>query len=418
MKRIIFVLVVLALLGGGAWWYLNSQPVVATDDIVASGTIEAEEVAITAEVGGRVVEVTADEGDEVEAGALLVELDRDLLLAKIEEARAAVGTAQANLAQVKAGARPEEIRVTEAALAQAIAAQDGARRAWEDAEAIRDNPQELDAQIDEARTQVALAEQGVEQARAQLATAKVQRDQYKDPSSEYYAHDKLVQAAEAALQAAEATHDGAQVALENLLAMRENPLELEAQVNAARAQYEQAEAAVAVAQADLDALQAGPTEEQVAVARAQVRQAEAALEILQVQLDKMTLRSPLAGLVTSRVINVGETASPGATLMTVANLDEVTLTVYVPETQIGRVKVGQEVKVEVDAYPDRVFKGRVVHISSRAEFTPQNVQTKEERVNMVFAVKVAIPNPGHELKPGMPADARVLTDMSGNVVSS
>jgi len=176
------------------------------------------------------------------------------------------------------------------------------------------------------------------------------------------------------------------------------------------AETDLAEAAVAVAQADLDALRAGPTEEQIAVAQAQVRQAEAALEVLQVQLDKMTLRSPLAGLVTSRAINVGETAAPGATLLTVADLDEVTLTLYVPETQIGRVKVGQEVEVQVDSYPDRVFKGRVVHISSRAEFTPRNVQTREERVNMVFAVKVALPNPGHELKPGMPADARILTE--------
>ncbi|HID86125.1 MAG TPA: HlyD family efflux transporter periplasmic adaptor subunit [Anaerolineae bacterium] len=410
MKRIVLALIVLALLSGAVWWYLNSQPVVATDAIVASGTIEAEEVAITAEVGGRVVEVLADEGDEVEKDAVLVELDRDLLLARIEEARAAVEAARANLAQVKVGARPEEIRVAEAALAQAIAARDGARRAWEDAKALRDNPQELDAQIDEARTQLALAEQSVEQARAELATAKVQRDQYKAPSSEYYAHDRLVQAAEAALRAAEATRDGARKALENLLAMRENPLELEARVNAARAQLEQAEAAVAVAQADLDALRAGPTEEQIAVAQAQVRQAEAALEVLQVQLDKMTLRSPLAGLVTSRAINVGETAAPGATLLTVADLDEVTLTLYVPETQIGRVKVGQEVEVQVDSYPDRVFKGRVVHISSRAEFTPRNVQTREERVNMVFAVKVALPNPGHELKPGMPADARILTE--------
>ncbi|MFQ6058930.1 MAG: HlyD family secretion protein [Anaerolineae bacterium] len=410
MRRMIILIVVLALLGGGAWWYLNSQPAVATDAIAASGTIEAEEVAITAEVGGRVVEVLADEGDEVEVGAILVQLDTDLLLAQIEEAKAAVEAAQANLAQVRAGARPEEIQVAEAALAQAIAARDGARRAWENAQAIRDNPQELDAQIDEARTQLVLAEQGVEEARAQLATARVQRDQYKAPSSEYYAHDKLVQAAEAALRAAEATRDGARKALDDLLAMRENPLELEAQVNAAKAQYDQAEAAVAVAQADLDALRAGPTKEQIAVAQAQVSQAQAALEVLQVQLDKMTLRSPLAGLVTSRAINVGETAAPGATLLTVASLDRVKLTVYIPETQIGRVKVGQRAEVTVDSYPGRVFQGRVVYISPHAEFTPKNVQTKEERVNVVFAVKVAISNPGHELKPGMPADAEIRTE--------
>ena len=102
---------------------------------------------------------------------------------------------------------------------------------------------------------------------------------------------------------------------------------------------------------------------------------------------------------------MGEVASPGAVLMTVANLDEVTLTLYIAEDKIGRVKVGQGVEVRVDSYPGEVFEGEVSYISSEAEFTPKNVQTKEERVSMVFAVKVRIGNEGHKLKPGMPADA-------------
>ena len=93
--------------------------------------------------------------------------------------------------------------------------------------------------------------------------------------------------------------------------------------------------------------------------------------------------------------------------MTIANLDEVTLTIYIPEDEIGKVKVGQTVEVSVDSFPGKVFEGRVNYIASEAEFTPKNVQTKKERVNMVFAVKVKIPNPGHELKPGMPADATI-----------
>jgi multidrug resistance efflux pump len=98
-------------------------------------------------------------------------------------------------------------------------------------------------------------------------------------------------------------------------------------------------------------------------------------------------------------------AAAGATLMTIANLDEVTLTIYIPEDEIGKVKVGQTVEVSVDSFPNKVFEGRVSYIASEAEFTPKNVQTKKERVNMVFAVKVKVPNPEHELKPGMPADA-------------
>jgi multidrug resistance efflux pump len=94
-------------------------------------------------------------------------------------------------------------------------------------------------------------------------------------------------------------------------------------------------------------------------------------------------------------------------MLTIANLDEVTLVIYIPETRLGQVQVGQKVEVEVDSFPDRVFMGEIVNIAGEAEFTPRNVQTKEERVNLVFAVKVSIPNPDHALKPGMPADATV-----------
>jgi HlyD family secretion protein len=97
-------------------------------------------------------------------------------------------------------------------------------------------------------------------------------------------------------------------------------------------------------------------------------------------------------------------------LLTLADLDQVTLTVYVPENQIGLVKVGQDVGVKVDSYPERTFSAEVVHIASRAEFTPKNVQTKEERVSTVFAVKIEIPNADHALKPGMPADAEIQVE--------
>jgi multidrug resistance efflux pump len=187
--------------------------------------------------------------------------------------------------------------------------------------------------------------------------------------------------------------------------MKERPLVLNAQVNAAWAGYQTAQAAAEMAQAGLEALEAGPTEEEVAVAQAEVAKAEAALGVLEVQLEKLTLRSPTGGLVTGRMVQVGEMAVPGAKLLTVADLDKVTLTVYIPEDEIGRVKVGQTVEVSVDSFPGKVFEGRVSYIASEAEFTPKNVQTKKERVNMVFAVKVKVPNPEHELKPGVPADA-------------
>jgi HlyD family secretion protein len=383
--------------------------------IEASGTIEADEVVVASEFGGRVEEILADEGDEVELSQVLLHLDTRLLEASLSEAGAAVSAAQANLARVEAGARPGEIDTAQALLGQAIAARDGAERALQDAEALRHNPQELNAQIDAARTQVTLAQRGVAQANAQMQTAIIQRDAYAgagddESKTRYAALDQQVQAARAAVGIAEETLAGANTHLDNMLELLNNPIALDTAVNRAKAQSDDARAVVQVAQASLDALLARPTAEEVAVAQAQVSQAEAALGSLQVQLEKMTLYSPLSGLVSNRSIQVGETASAGATLMTVANLDEVKLTVYIPENRYGRIQLGQQVDVEVDTFPGKAYAGQVVYISSEAEFTPRNVQTKEERVNTVFAVKILIPNLDHDLKPGMPADATIAVE--------
>jgi multidrug resistance efflux pump len=189
--------------------------------------------------------------------------------------------------------------------------------------------------------------------------------------------------------------------------MRHKPLALEAGLHQTAMEYELAKAGVAGAQARLDELEAGPTEEEVALVEAQVRQAEAAVSLVEAQLDQLTLRSPMDGVVGTRSAQVGETATAGKPLLTIVDLDEVTLVLYIPENRIGQVQIGQEVEVSVDSFPERIFIGLVESIAGEAEFTPRNVQTKEERVNLVCAVDVSIPNLVHALKPGMPADAAI-----------
>lgn len=399
----------LALLSSGC------QEVDPSGIIEASGTIEAEEVVVAPEFGGRVEDILAEEGDPVEAGQVVLYLDTALLEAQMGEAEAAVLAAGANLGSVEAGARPGEIRTAEAQLQQAIAARDAAERVWQDAVAVRKEPQQLDDQIDQARTQVEQAEHQVDQARAQLQKVTIERDGYAgagddQSKSTYAALDQQVRASESAVRAAEESLEGARAQLKNLLDVRDNPISLDTQVNKAKGQYDQALASVEVAQAQLNALLAKPTDEEIAVAQAQVSQAEAALGLLSVQREKMTLRSPLSGMVSNLSIHVGETASPGDTLMTIAHLGEVELTLYIPENRYGRIQLGQQVDVKVDSFPREVYHGQVVYIASEAEFTPRNVQTKEERVNTVFAVKVRIPNPDRDLKPGMPADATIVVE--------
>jgi RND family efflux transporter MFP subunit len=164
-----------------------------------------------------------------------------------------------------------------------------------------------------------------------------------------------------------------------------------------------------VAKANLVVVKADPTAEDMALAQAQVREAEAALAAVEVQLAKQTLTAPRDGLITQKLVNSGELATPGAVLLELSDIETVDLTVYIPETRIGQVKIGQKALVNVDAYDDEQIEGAVSFIAHEAEFTPRNVQTQEERVNLVFAVKISLDNADHRLKPGMPADAQILT---------
>jgi multidrug resistance efflux pump len=378
----------------------------ANSPVIASGFIEGEEVRIASEVGGTIAEIAVSEGDEVEAGQVLVRLDDALLQTRRGEALAAVTAAEANLARVRAGARSAELSAARAVLAEAQARRDGALTALEHARRELRNPQELNSLIVEAETQVALAEQEVERARADVGRAEFLYEVYADGDGDAERTRSLeVEAARAALEGAQARMEGALRYLSMLNAIRDEPLELEAQVHAAEAEFNAAEAVVAVAQASVEELEAGSTPEEIELAQAQLHQARASLTLIEAQMAQLTITSPITGMVTSRSTHAGETAAPGTTLLTLANLDQVTLVIYVPEAQVGHVRVGQPVEVAADSFPERAFVGTVTTIAGEAEFTPRNVQTREERVNLVFAVKVVIPNPDHALKPGMTADA-------------
>lgn len=442
MRRAAPILALLLLAGLlvllGAWW-LRSSPDRATDflenlgldrdrvqgwvtrlggqvelaeerPLQFAGTIEGEEVAVVSELGGRIVALHADEGDAVRAGDRLVELDAASLDAQLDQARAAVASAQAQLAELQAGTHPAEILAARAQVDQAQAQAAAAERTWRDIQAILEDPQEIKGRIVEAQAALDLARAQIEQAQAQVAAAEAQRDPYRAQGSMeekklYAVYDAQVRAAQAALEAARATVSGAEDNLTALKALRDHPLALLSQLHLAQAGYDQAVLAAAAARAKLAELQAGPTPEDLAVAQAQVARAQAAQGVLEAQAGKLTLVSPIDGVVAARPAQPGEVALAGAVLMTVADLEDLNLVVYVPEDQLGSVHLGQEAEIEVDSYPGRRFVGRVTHISEQAAFTPTNAQTAQDRAAMVFAVTIGLPNPDGLLKRGLPADA-------------
>lgn len=168
------------------------------------------------------------------------------------------------------------------------------------------------------------------------------------------------------------------------------------------------------AQANLAALQQryneaveGSRIEDIAIARANLAQAHANLGLSRITAGYTTLRAPAAGIVTVRQAELGEVVSPGSPIVTLADLDHIWLRAYIPETDLGKVRWGQQATITTDTYPGKQYQGRISFISPDAEFTPKSVQTYAERVTLVYRIKIDIDNPNHELKPGMPADTHI-----------
>jgi len=177
------------------------------------------------------------------------------------------------------------------------------------------------------------------------------------------------------------------------------------EMDAARAGRDASAAAVREAEQRLKLLKAGPRPDAVRQARARLDASSAGLSLAETRLGQATLTAPMTGLVLAKHAEPGEMLAPGAPVVTIARMDEVWLRGYIPEAAVGRVTIGQRARVTADAWPGRDLEGRVSFISSEAEFTPKNVQTEKERVKLVYRIKVTLPNPKGELKPGMPADA-------------
>ncbi|MDR3580582.1 MAG: efflux RND transporter periplasmic adaptor subunit [Oryzomonas sp.] len=255
--------------------------------------------------------------------------------------------------------------------------------------------------------------------------ARLEDDELKEDKNARAAEKRAAQAALADLQAGSRREEIAQA--EAVLArmkaeaerLKKDALRSEAlfkrdvipqkDLDAARAGRDASAASVHEAEQHLKLLRIGPRPDAVHQAKSQVEAAEAGLALTETRLSQSMLTAPLAGLVLAKHAEPGEMLAVGAPVVTIGKMDDVWLRAYIPESEMGRVKVGQLARVTVDTWPGRPFEGRVSFISPEAEFTPKNVQTEKERVKLVYRIKITLANPGMELKPGMPADAEIET---------
>jgi HlyD family secretion protein len=352
-----------------------------------SGNIELIEVDIAFKTAGRLAVLAVKEGDQVKRGALIARLDQEELLERRESAvasldssrsrllqsgtaieyqrqqtegqisrsRAELSQAEAVLKELQSGSRRQEIESARAALARAKAEQQKAQADWERAQSLYKDKDISTARYDEAKAHF-------ESAQAQLQQATEQFDM-----------------------------------------VQEGPRKED--IESARAQVERAKANVRLAETtrlELKRLQ----EEQLA-RKADAHQATVQLDIQETLLKNTEVTAPMDGVVLVKSSEPGEVLAAGTTVVTLGNLAQPWLRAYINEQDLGRVKLGTAVKVTTDSFPGKTYTGRISFIASEAEFTPKQIQTQEERIKLVYRIKIDLDNPAGELKSNMPADAEI-----------
>lgn len=386
-KRIVPILLLILIVAVGVALWSRRRNGVDANRIRLSGNIELTQVDVSFKVPGKLIERTVDEGDAVKKGQLIARIDDaqtqrlkaaqaagvDAARMQVEQAstgvkwqtatlagdialrRAEVAQAQAVLDQMLAGARPQEIQQAEAAVADATTAHRQARLDWERAQTLYKNDDISTAQRDQAQSRF-------------NSTAAI-------------------------LKQAE----------ERLAIVREGPRKEE--IAAARAQVARAQAALQISEANR--LEIQRREQDIGARRAEVERQRQQLGVTETQLSDTQVASPVDGVVLVKSAELGEVLAAGSTVVTIGDIDHPWVRGYIRETDLGRVKLGQSVKIKTDSYPNKTYSGRITFIASQAEFTPKQIQTQEERVKLMYRIKIEVDNTNHELKSNMPVDAEI-----------
>ena len=383
-KRVILGAFLVLLVGVGAlvfWGQYRRR----SAELYYSGTLDAVSSDIGFQVSGRVSRVLVDEGQAVRSRQTMAILDPDDFLARKDQAGADLRRLESNRERLEV-----ELAVNRKVLPAEV------ERAEAGVNALSANLRALESGY---RTQdVEKARLAVEAAAANLDLAQKEKQRYDRLFSGKAVSESAMDIATLRFETALKEHLRAQESLKQA----EEGFRVE-EIEAARSRLAEGQAMLKLARINLAKIEALGKE--VKAADAQVEAARTVLRLAEVQLKYAELTAPFDGIVISRNIEPGEVVTPGQEVFSVADLSRVDLKVFVDETEIGKIRPGQKADVKVDTFPDRVFSGTVTYISPQAEFTPKIIQTHKERVKLVFMVKLSIPNPNFELKPGTPADA-------------
>jgi HlyD family secretion protein len=381
---LIFFALAVAAIALLVWYLFIHRPALKGTEnlVVAPGRIAGDEATVSAKTAGRVREIRVREGDAVRAGDVIAMLDDDQVKAREDAAKSAVETAEARVRSSQ-----QQISVL---------------RAQEQSSSISVDQSKMDAEgrVNQARANVAAAEAALAQARAANNQAKYDYENQSQLAKDGDLSERQgmlaksnLEATTAAVKAAEEQVKAARGAYNAALAALKNPAILSSQTLSIKEQINKAQSEIAGAMADAEK------------ARAQLREAEA---------NRADLRivAPFDGTITVRSVEPGEVINPGTAIVTLVNLQELYLRVFVPIAEIDRVRVGRPARIYLDSRPERAIEATVSRIDPDAAFTPENTYYREDRVRQVVGVKLAIKNSDGSAKPGVPGEGEILVEGS------
>ena len=347
-----------------------------TSDLTLSGVIESREIQIGSKIAGRVTDVLVEEGQLVQRGQVMVRFDAAELVAQRDQLVARIAQSEAEVAKLRSGNRPEEIQQLEAAARAQQAVLDEARKG--------PRPEEI------------------QQAQAEHAAAKAEAS---NAATDYGRMLALFKSGDISAQRHDEARARRDATAERAEAARQRVALLEAGTRPE--QLRAAESRAQQARANAELARKGFRAEDIAVAAGRLAEAKARLDELQSRLAEAELAAPATARIETVGVRPGDLVQPGRVVVTMLEPAQLWVRIYVPEPELGRVKVGQKASVSVDTFKGRTFEGSVQSISSQAEFLPRNVQTRSDREHQVFGVKVRVDNRGGELKSGMAATVRI-----------
>lgn len=387
-KRLPFLVIPILIIAAILAWFLLFKGENDPNTIMVSGNIEVTDVQLGFKIPGRLEDCFVNEGDKVLKGTLLARLEN--ADQKIAQALALANLTRAKsmLSEATTGSRPEEIQLSQAKVLQArqvlLELTRGSR-----AQEIESAGSDLDTALaaeKSAQTQFIQAKEDYDRFSILYQQKTVSQRDFELYRTRYeVARNEVAQAA-----------SRVNIARQALSLRKEGPRS---------EQIEKAKAALAQAEAEYALVKAGPRKEKIEQAKALANEAEQTLNQAGQQLSYTELRAPMDGVILSRSAEPGEYLNPSTPVVTMGDLDHPWLRAFVNEKDLGRIKLKDNVQVTTDSFPDKTYEGVLTFISSQAEFTPKSVQTFEERVKLMFRIKIELSNPENELKPGMPADA-------------